>query len=107
MPKALNQITEEVMALAKGKGFGTTPAEINLYEKLALVHGEVSEAIIAHRKKVTEGPSSFEAELADIILRTLHIAGVYGIDMEAAITAKLEYNQTRTWNWRQLNEHHT
>ena len=71
------------------------------------MHSEVSEAITAHRKKVTEGPSSFEAELADIIMRTLHIAGIYGIDMEAAVAAKLEHNKTRVWNWRKLNEQHT
>lgn len=42
-------------------------------------------------------PEGVPAELADIIIRVLDIAGYYGIDMEAAVLEKHEYNKTRPY----------
>jgi len=81
MKNTLNEITKDIMSLASKKGFGTKPEEIELGEKFALLHTEVSEAYQAYRKNNLDGKNGFNEELADIILRTLHICGIYGIDI--------------------------
>jgi NTP pyrophosphatase (non-canonical NTP hydrolase) len=60
--------------------------------KLALVHTEVSEATEAFRIGDLE---NFGEELADTIIRILDLANGLGIDMDAAVRAKLEKNKTR------------
>jgi NTP pyrophosphatase (non-canonical NTP hydrolase) len=36
-------------------------------------------------------------ELADVMLYTLQLASVSGVELEAAVLAKLRRNATRTW----------
>lgn len=103
---SLNNITKQIMDLAQEKGFGTKPEEVNLPEKFALIHSEVSEAFEAHRHQKLEGKDGLESELADIVIRTLHLAGILGYDIESAITRKLELNKDRDWNWDQMSETH-
>jgi len=69
----------------------------NIPEVLALIHSEVSEALEAHRNDVHDNTNSLGAELADIIIRTLDAARGWGIDIEAEIKAKHEYNQGRSY----------
>jgi NTP pyrophosphatase (non-canonical NTP hydrolase) len=107
MPKqslTLQQLTELVMQQAKEKGFGTTAEELDVPEKIALIHTEVSEAYTAYRHKNLTGKDGFEEELGDIIQRVLHMCGSLGIDVEAAILKKIEHNKGRTWDWDNLNE---
>jgi NTP pyrophosphatase (non-canonical NTP hydrolase) len=107
MPKqslTLQQLTELVMQQAKEKGFGTTAEELDVPEKIALIHTEVSEAYTAYRHKNLTGKDGFEEELGDIIQRVLHMCGSLDIDVEAAILKKLEFNKGRTWDWDNLNE---
>ncbi len=92
------------MQQAKEKGFGTTPDEIDVPEKIALIHTEVSEAYTAYRHKNMQGKDGFEEELGDIIQRVLHLCGALGIDPETAILKKIDYNKQRTWDWKNLNE---
>lgn len=40
-------------------------------------------------------PEGIPSELADIVLRVCDMCGYYGIDLEAIITIKMEYNATR------------
>jgi NTP pyrophosphatase (non-canonical NTP hydrolase) len=103
----IRQLTEQVLKLAAEKSFGTKLEEISVLEKIALIHCEVSEACRAYRRKNFEGKDGFNEELADIVLRTLHLASVCGVDLEKEIIKKLEYNQTRVWDWENLNEKHT
>jgi NTP pyrophosphatase (non-canonical NTP hydrolase) len=101
---SLKQLTDLIMQQAKEKGFGTTPEEIDIPEKIALIHSEVSEAFTAYRHKNMTGKDGFEEELGDIIQRVLHVCGALNIDVEAAILSKLEYNKAREWDWKNLNE---
>jgi NTP pyrophosphatase (non-canonical NTP hydrolase) len=100
----LDQLIETLMQLAEEKGFGTKPADIDVPEKIALIHSEVTEAFTAYRHKNMQGKDGFEEELGDIILRVLHLCGALGIDIEAAMLKKLEHNKSRTWEWDKLNE---
>ena len=64
-------------------------------EYLALIASEVGEAINECRgEKPTE---KLPAELADIVLRVLDFAEVLGIDMEKAISEKMELNNIRNF----------
>ena len=40
-------------------------------------------------------PCGIPSELADVIIRIADMCGMYGIDLEAAIAEKMEYNKTR------------
>ncbi len=103
----LEQISILVMEQAKAKGFGTTPEEINVAEKVALIHSEVSEAFQAYRHKNIKGKDGFEEEMGDVIQRILHLCGVLGVDIEGSILDKLAYNKDRKWNWDKMNESHS
>ena len=100
----LTELTELIMQQAEAKGFGTSPNDISVAEKIALIHTEVSEAYTAYRHKNLTGKDGFNEELGDIIQRVLHLAGVMGVDLEAEILKKLEVNKDRTWEWNKLNE---
>lgn len=90
--------------VAKSHGFWN--GVVNVPEKLALVHSEISEALEEYRSgvnlaKITISekgkPEGFPVELADAIIRILDIAEYYGIDMGAVIEQKSKYNETRTF----------
>lgn len=101
----LKQLQELVMKQAEEKGFGTKREEINVAEKIALIHSEVSEAYEGYRKNL-EGKDSFGKELGDVLQRVIHLAGCMGVDLEKEILEKLEMNKDRVWDWNKLNEGH-
>lgn len=100
----LEQLTALIMKQAEEKGFGIRPEEIDIPEKLALIHSEVSEAFSAYRHKNMTGKDGFEEELGDIIQRVLHLCGALEINIEAAILQKLVINRDRVWDWARMNE---
>lgn len=59
---------------------------------LALIHSEVSEALEAFRKGDEE---NFVEEIADVLIRTLDLAGGIEPDFEAAVLEKIERNRKR------------
>ena len=103
----INQLQTLIMQQAKEKGFGTKQEEINVAEKLAFIHAEISEALEAYRHKNIDGKDGFKEELGDAIQRILHLCGVFGIDMEKEILKKIDFNKKRKWNWNEMNELHS
>lgn len=103
----LVELTALILEQAKEKGFGTTPEEINVAEKIALLHTEVSEAYDAYRHKNMDGEDGFKEELGDIVQRTLHLAGIFNVDIEEEILKKITENKKRKWDFDQMNEKHS
>jgi NTP pyrophosphatase (non-canonical NTP hydrolase) len=67
-------------------------------QKIALVHSELSEALVGyldHSDKI-EGFTSMEEELADAVIRMMDMAEHYGWDLAGAILAKMKYNEGRS-----------
>lgn len=71
------------------KGFNTTDVPL----EFRLLNGEVAEAFDAWRKKNQE----LGAELADIAIFLLGLAGMTGVDLQQAIESKLAANQMRVY----------
>lgn len=82
---------------SKEHGFWSS---VNPFEKIALIHAEVSELLEAFR--VDTQPSrhipeitAAEEEAADIIIRLLDFAEYFKLDLSRAIIKKIEYNISR------------
>lgn len=83
---------------------GGDAARDHIITKLALIDCEVAEAIEEIRNGndlhvyytgTDRKPEGFPTELADVIIRTLDLAEMLGVDLSAVIDEKLAYNQTR------------
>lgn len=76
----LELIKLQNLKIAEEKGFGITLGSISVPEKFALIHSEISEAYDGYIKGNFKERHGFEEELADVLLRTLHLAGALKID---------------------------
>ena len=103
----LDELKKMVMTQAAEKGFGVKPEDINVPEKVALIHSEISEAFEAYRHKNLDGEHGFAEEMGDAVQRILHLCGVMGVDIETEILKKLGENKEREWDWDKMNEAHS
>lgn len=104
----------EVHALAQEKGWydGRSASPHNILANLMLVVSEISEAAECVRSGKVQDisfendvsmdlskrkPCGFPTELADAVIRIFDTATWLGIDIEAAIEQKHEYNKTRPY----------
>ena len=75
------------------------PKERNVFELLALVHSEISEAVEGHRKGLQDDHlphrPMIEVELADAVIRIMDLAGGLGLDLGGAVVEKARYNASR------------
>ncbi len=102
----IKELQDVIMKQAEEKGFGTQPEDINVGEKIALIHSEVSEAYEAYRHKNIEGKDGFKEELSDVVQRVLHLCGIFDIDLEKEMLKKIGSNKDRDWDWDNMNEQH-
>ena len=103
----IKELTNLVLKQAKEKGFGTKPDEVNVAEKIALIHSEISEAFEAYRHQNIDGKDGFKEELGDAVQRILHLCGIFDIDIEKEVLKKIENNKDRKWEWDKMNESHS
>ena len=75
------------------------PIERNVGEQICLMHSELSEGMEGERKDLVDDHlpefDSITVELADAMTRIFDYAGGRGINLGAALIAKLKYNQQR------------
>lgn len=72
-------------------------------ESIALIHSELSEALEEWRVwkntlywSPDNKPEGVGAELADVLIRLLHLSATLGIDLDHIVGLKMEYNNTRS-----------
>jgi NTP pyrophosphatase (non-canonical NTP hydrolase) len=89
--EGLNIKMRQVREMADAKGFSAEPARI--WEMLALIHSEVSEATDAYKKG--QPMDKVGEELTDAIIRILHLLSALGLDAEELFARKMEINWSR------------
>jgi hypothetical protein len=108
--KKIDKLAREIFEISSEKGFWDIP---NISDfaivpiKLALIGDEVSEALKVHRDEYKDGVESllhymtpeqakeFTEELADIVIRTLDLAGGLALPIGESIAEKIEKNKLR------------
>lgn len=91
----LNAYMSQVRELVDAKGFSSDEAQI--WQILALIHSEISEATDAYKKG--RDYDEVGTELADAIIRILHLCSALGVDIEALYQAKMAKNWQRPYRY--------
>lgn len=104
----LDSLMTRIVEVNKRNGWFDTNRSMG--DDMALLASEVSEAYEAYRKQQMDeyddpqlsdvpqyNPSSFPAELADILIRLLDTCYRYNVDLAGATERKLDYNSRREY----------
>lgn len=111
----IEEMTIEVRMVNIDKGWRSAeggPGTNTFGDYIALLHSEVSEALEAYRDHrladatevkdmslhplgILPKPEGVGSELADVLIRLLDMADVFGIDLEAEYRRKIAYNRGR------------
>lgn len=90
-------MSRRIYNINKANGFWDK--ERNVGEMIALAHSELSEALEAHRKNLSDDHlpdrSGLEVELADTIIRIMDMGAGLELDIAGALVDKLEVNAKR------------
>lgn len=95
---SLNALAEDIAVWGKDKGWSE---DVNIPEKLMLIVTEVAEGMEEFRHDTPHvyekdgKPEGLGIELADVIIRVLHLASLLKINMADCVTQKMLYNMTR------------
>ena len=101
----LARMQKEAWQNSEDHGFHEKP-DVGLPTRLMLIVSELAEAMEEDRvgvrtnvTTITESgkPEGVPSELADVIIRVGDLAEVYGIDLEAAVVQKMNYNKSRPY----------
>lgn len=98
----IEEMQKRCFGQAKAKGWADKPVPVP--EQVALICSEACEALESFRENqpVTwtgEGgkPEGIASEYADILIRIGHYSTLLGIDLQAEVERKLDYNMTRPY----------
>lgn len=109
-PETLRELQKYIEVWAKGKGWDFDQQSVP--EKLMLVVSELSEALEIQRSgapihfvsyvknEETPGelkPEGFPVEIADAMIRLLHLCANFKIDIHTVILEKMAYNEKRPY----------
>jgi 8-oxo-dGTP diphosphatase len=98
---SIGKLTQDMNEFVQSKGWydadSKRPQTVrNLTISLSIEAAELLEHV--QWRDQPHDPAAFAEELADVLLYTLQIAHVSGIDLEAAVAKKLAVNRQRTWD---------
>lgn len=100
--KCIQDLVESCYENSKAHGWYDNVVEVNIPEKLCLMHSELSEALEDYRNGCmdevldgTDKPCGFPSELADVIIRVFDFCGAQDIDIAGAIERKMKFNESR------------
>jgi len=102
--KYIQDLVEDCYTNSMVHGWYDDVSEVNIPEKICLMHSELSEALEDYRngnmeetRDSTGKPIGFPSELADVIIRIFDFCGHQKIDIASAIERKMQHNATRPY----------
>jgi 8-oxo-dGTP diphosphatase len=101
MSKNIRELTEEMHALVRSKGWYEADSKRPQTPRNLAVSLSIEAAEILEHFQFTDeikDRDELGGELADVMLYLLQLASISGIDLEEAVLRKIEKNKARTWD---------